>query len=62
MQLQLVCHCRMPFVGFKALPSGYAGTNPWSVKESADTQNASAKAVAGGLYTWWQVSAGRGKK
>lgn len=46
---------RMPWVGFKTLPSGYAATNPWSVGNKQATGNTSAKAVAGALYTWWQV-------
>jgi hypothetical protein len=41
----------MPFVGFKAAPSGYTGTNPWALKNLTRT-----KAVAGGVYSWWQVS------
>jgi hypothetical protein len=46
----------MPWVGFKTLPSGYAATNPWSVDNKQDNEgNTKAKAVAGALYTWWQV-------
>jgi hypothetical protein len=45
----------MPWVGFKTLPSGYAATNPWSVADKQDKGDISAKAVAGALYTWWQV-------
>lgn len=40
-----------PWIGFKALPSGYAATNPWSLKAEGNT---SAKAVAGALYSFWQ--------
>lgn len=37
----------MPFVGFKALPAGYTATSSLST-------NTNAKAVASGLYTWWE--------
>ena len=49
----------MPWVGFKALPSGSTATNPWSVKGplkgDGEHNSTNAQAVAGGLYTWWQV-------
>lgn len=43
----------MPWVAFKALPAGYVATSVWSVKGES-TKKAKAKAVASGLYTFWQ--------
>jgi hypothetical protein len=37
------------------LPSGYTGTNPWSLNSSAPAaQEATAKALPSGLFTFWQ--------
>lgn len=53
--LQCGALCREPWVGFKVLPSGYTGTNPWSTKEAQQApQDANAKALPSGLYTFWQ--------
>lgn len=58
-----VCARRAPVVGFKAVPSGDVGTNAWSMARSAKVKSlvesgmdqASAKALASGRYTFYQV-------
>lgn len=47
--------CREPWVGFKVLPSGYTGTNPWSLNSTTPAAHeATAKALPSGLFTFWQ--------
>ena len=53
----------MPWVGFKVMPSGYTATNPWSLNNTTNegepevppSSTTSAKGLATGLYTFWQV-------
>lgn len=55
--LFVVCDYSMPWVGFKALASGYTATNAWSTNTSGPALGqTTAKAVASGQYIFYQDS------